>query len=70
MHSRANLSVGIKGDFQSVYPMISGELLVSFRSSESDKYGLYRFESNKEFPGKPLYKSDEYSVSDVLVIEK
>ena len=36
LHSRVNLSSGIKGDFCTISPLQSGKLLVSYRSSDSD----------------------------------
>jgi len=70
LHSRVNLTLGIKGDFRSVFPLSSGKLLVSYRSSESERYGLFEFDfENKSF-GKPVYNSTSCDVSEAVVVEK
>jgi len=70
LHSRVNLTLGIKGDFRSVFPLSSGKLLVSYRPSESERYGLFEFDPDNKLLGKPLYNSKSYDVSEAVVVEK
>jgi hypothetical protein len=70
LHTCVNLTLGIKGDFRSVFPLTSGKLLVSYRPPESERYGLFEFDPNNKTLGKPVYNSNEYDVSEAVVIEK
>jgi hypothetical protein len=70
LHTRINLTSGIKGDFRSVFPMASGKLLVSYRSSESERYGLFEFDPENKSLGKPVHYSSAYDVSEAVIIEK
>ncbi len=51
LHSRVNLTAGIAGDFNSVFPLQSGKLLVSYRKSEADRYALYEFDPDSKTVG-------------------
>jgi hypothetical protein len=44
LHSRIDLGSGIEGEFHSVVPLSSDELLVSYRPPDRARYGLYAFE--------------------------
>jgi hypothetical protein len=44
LNSRSSLSSGIGGTFASVFPLTSGDLLVSYRPPEADRFGLHRFD--------------------------
>ena len=69
-HSRVNLSSEIKGDFQSVFPELSGKLLVSYRLSEGDRYALYEFDPGRKVPGEVIYSDKEYDVLEAIVVGK
>jgi hypothetical protein len=70
LHSRVNLTSEIKGDFQTVFPLVSGRLLVSYRESESDKYALYEFDPEQKILGKPVYISKDFDILEAIAIEK
>lgn len=68
LHSRVNLTSGIKGDFQSVFPLPSGKLLVSYRSSEAERFSVYEFDPETKALGKPVHSGIDYDVCEVAVI--
>ncbi len=70
LHSRVNLSSEIKGDFHSVFPQRSGDLLVSYRKSVSDRYALYEFDTEKRELGKVIYTNNDYDVLEAVVTGK
>ncbi len=70
LHSRVNLTSGIKGDFQSVFPMPSGKLLVSYRSSEAERYSVYEFDPEAKAMGNVVYSSPDLDVCEIAVIHK
>lgn len=69
LHSRVNLTSGIKGDFQSVFPLSSGKLLVSYRSSETERYSVYEFDPGTKTLGKPVYADAGYDIREVVVVQ-
>ena len=70
LHSRVNLSSAIKGDFYSISPQQSGKLLVSYRLSDDDQYGLYEFNPENKTLGDAIYKDNGYNVLEAVVVEK
>jgi hypothetical protein len=70
LNSRVNLTSEIKGSFHSVFPIRSGKLLVSYRPSDSDRYGLYEFDPEKKTIGNLIYNSADYDVLEAVVVEK
>jgi len=70
LHTRVNLTSGIKGDFHTVFPLTSGRLLVSFRPSEADRYALYEFDQGNKVLGKAIYNNPDYDVLEAVVVEK
>lgn len=70
LHSRVNLTSGLKGDFRSVFPLSSGKLLVSYRAGESEKYRLYEYDPAGKALGKLFYEKDGFVIADIVVVEK
>ena len=70
LHSRVNLTSGIKGDFRSVFPLPTGKLLVSYRLAESDRYALYEFDPEKRVLGKSVYNNSNFDAFEAVVVEK
>lgn len=70
LHSRVNLTAEIKGDFNTVFPIHTGSLLVSYRQSEAERYSLYEFDPVKMTLGKTLYNSKQYDAFDAIIVEK
>jgi hypothetical protein len=67
LHTRTNLSSDITGNFISVFPALSGKILVCYRKSVSDSYGLYEFDPLTKSLGQPVYENREYNILDVVV---
>ena len=70
LHSRVTLLPDIEGTFNSVLPLPSGRLLVSYRKPDSVNFALYEFDPAGKSPGKAIYANQELNVLDVVVAEK
>jgi hypothetical protein len=70
LHSCVNLSSGMEGSFSSVFPLKSGKFLVSYRKSESDRYGLYEFDPENKTMGKIVYGSKDFDIAEAVAVEK
>ena len=70
LHTRVDLSSGIEGDFYNVSPFEPGSLLVSYRVSENDRFALYEFDEENKTLGKAIYKDENYSVLEAVVVKK
>lgn len=69
LHSRDNLSLGMKGDFYTVSPIKSGRLLASYRSSDQDRYALYEFDMDNKML-QAVYKEKNYHIIEAVAVEK
>jgi hypothetical protein len=69
LHSRMELASSLPGDYQSVYPVNSGKLLVSFRQSDKDFYSLYEFDPEKMTIDSQVYKSTEGDILEAVAVE-
>jgi hypothetical protein len=70
LNSYTNLTSGIEGSFNSVFPMKSGKILVSYRKSESERYGLYEFDPGNKTLSHALYDNKDFDVAEVVAVEK
>lgn len=70
LHSRVDLTSGIKGDFYNVSPLSKDKLLVSYRSSDDDHYALHQFDSENNTLGQMIYKNNNYHVLEAIVVRK
>jgi len=70
LHSKINLSSGIKGDFFAISPLKEGSLLASYRSSDNDHYALYEFDEENKTLGKTIYKDKNYNILEAVVVKK
>jgi len=70
MHTYINLSTTTDGSFSSVFPLKSGKLIVCYRKSDSDMYGLYEFDPEKRTLGKLFYEAKDYDIAEVVAVEK
>jgi hypothetical protein len=70
LHTRVNLTSGIIGDFCSVLPLQSGNLLVSYRKSDTDLFALYEFDPVKKVLSQAIYSNPDFHIMEVLVAEK
>lgn len=67
LHTRIDLSSGIKGSFRAVLPVNPDKFLVSFRASESDNYSVWEFDPGRKILGKKLFESGEHDVLDMVL---
>jgi hypothetical protein len=70
LHSSDNLSSSIEGDFKSVFPLKTRKLLVAYRKSESERFGLYQFDPETKALGKVIYESKDFDIDEVVAVEK
>lgn len=70
LQSRVNLTSEIKGDFYNVSPLKANRVLVSYRLSENEPYGLYEFNTENKTLGKAIYKDKNYNVIEAVVVKK
>jgi hypothetical protein len=66
LHTRINLTSGTEGSFNSVLPLRSGIILVSYSKPGSDHFALYELSKVDNTPGKAIYDNPEYNVLDVV----
>ena len=70
LHSKVNISSGINGDFYTVSQLQEGSLLVSYRSSDNDRYALYEFDEENKTLGKVIFKDENYNILEAVVVKK
>ncbi len=70
LHSKADISSGINGNFYAVSPLKEGNLIVSYSSSDNDRYALYEFNEENKTLGNSIYKDEKYNVLEVVVVKK
>jgi hypothetical protein len=68
LSSREYLSDGMSGDFNAVFPQLSGKLLVSYRKSVEVPFTLYEFDAKTKELGKPVYGNENRNIVDVVQI--
>jgi hypothetical protein len=68
LHTRVNLTHGIDGDFNTVFPLASGRLLVSCRKSDDNRYSLYEFDPETRLLGKNVYSDADYDILEAVVV--
>jgi len=66
LHTRENLTAKINGAFNTILPMKSGTLLVSYRNPDSERFALYEFDPETKQLGNEIYENSEYNVLDVV----
>jgi hypothetical protein len=69
LHTRKDLASSISGNFISVCTDKTGNILVGYRKTVGEKYGLYQFNMNDKKPGKAIYTSKEFNIIDAIVCE-
>ncbi len=67
-HTRSRVTSS-QGDFQSVFPLSSGKLLVAYRNQVNEPCALYECDPLTGLTGKPIYSNPAYSIVDVMVAE-
>jgi len=70
LHSGINLTSGIKGTFRSVFPLPSGQCLVSFRPSGTERFALYQFDPRNSLLGDMIYSNPDYHAIEAAAVVK
>ena len=70
MHSRLELSKDLDGSFRSLREQNSGNLLVSYKTSDSEFYGLYEFDTESKTIKKALYLDEKFNAVEALMVEE
>jgi hypothetical protein len=58
-----------QGDYQSVFPLSTGKLLVSYRNNFNEPCSLYECDPGTGIPGDIIYRDPDYSIMQVTVAE-
>ena len=67
LHTFENLSEAVEGNFASVIPCEDGTCLVSYRPSDNETFGLYRFEPCSGKNPSPLFESTGHLTDPVAI---
>ena len=70
LHTRMNLTHAVDGNFQSVFPEKNGKLLVCYKKSASDRFGLWEFDPINKSLGKSLYSGKNFDILEAVIAEK
>ncbi len=70
LHSGVSLTEEIPGNFMSVFPLASGHLLVTYRRSDSERFGLYEFDPETKIIGNAIIDNQDYDFLEAVVVEK
>jgi hypothetical protein len=70
LHSFTDLSSGIKGGFNSVFPLKSGKYVVAYRKPDTEMHLIYEFDPENRTIGEALCGSNDYDITDVVAIER
>jgi hypothetical protein len=70
LHTRREVAADLPGDFHSVYPMPSGDFLISWREPGEEVFGLYRL-NVREGRAQPIAtRGGAHAVDPVLIAER
>lgn len=69
LYTLENLSEDLPGSFYSVFPLPSGELLVSYQSQDAATSGLYRFSHENKLSGEPILEYTDYHILEPVLVE-
>ena len=69
MHSRVELSKDMQGSFNSLRQQNNGNLLVSYKASEDETYGLYEFDTESKALKGLLYQDEKFNTVEALIVE-
>jgi len=70
MSSYIELSNDIKGDFHSVYPDVSGNMLVSYKETDDQPFGLHTFDINYKKIKRKIYTPNDFHIIEPVVLEE
>ncbi|KPL08599.1 MAG: hypothetical protein AMS26_24360 [Bacteroides sp. SM23_62] len=69
LYSKINHTSELSGSFYSVFPLLSGDLLVSYRSPEAKTAGLYYFSVNEKSAGRQIVDYADYHALEPVLVE-
>ena len=69
MHSRVELSKDMQGSFNSLRQQNNGNLLVSYKASENQSYGLYEFDIENKVLKNALYLDEKFNAVEAFKVE-
>ena len=69
LFSRVNLTQKITGSFYSVFPLPSGDLLVSYRPPEAHTVGLYNFSVKGKSLGSSIMEYSDYHILEPVLVK-
>jgi hypothetical protein len=69
LHSKKTRAVDGTGDFCSVFPQVSGKLLVTCRNSPTEPYALYAYDLKEGLSDKPVYRATDAQIVDAVAVE-
>ncbi|MDP3314030.1 hypothetical protein [Lutibacter sp.] len=69
-HSYENLSSGISGYFNSVYPITHEKFIVTYRTSSKETFALYEFNPVTKLLGNKIYKDEKNNLVQAVVVLK
>ncbi|MEA3478366.1 MAG: hypothetical protein U9R60_09325 [Bacteroidota bacterium] len=69
LFTKINYTSEIAGGFYSVFPMQSGDMIVSYRPSENDPIALYRFSVQEKSLSETIFSYSNYHMLEPVMIE-
>jgi hypothetical protein len=69
LHSRQQVSIGIKGNFSSVFPSLNGNLLVTCNEGSESSYAVYELDKTTGKQVKTVFSSNGFDVVDVMQVD-
>jgi len=69
LFTKINYTSKIAGNFYSVFPMQSGDMIVSYRPSENDPIALYRFSVQEKSLGESIFSYSNYHILEPVLVE-
>lgn len=70
LHTRIDLTADIPGCFHSVFSMQSGNLLVTYRAGQNERFSLVEFDPKSKKLPKPLYSDPKYDCLEAVPVEE
>jgi len=69
LFSKVNYTSEITGGFHSVFPIRSGDLIVSYHPSETDPIAIYRFSVQEKSLGESVFSYSNYHILEPVLVE-
>lgn len=70
LHTKINHSAIIDGDFNTVIPWQSEKYLVSYRSTDMERFSIYEFDPQSNSLGQNIFGNPKYDVLDLVIAQK